>query len=238
MIKALFVGDGDELYLVSKLKTSFGIELTDAENARCRTMGDLEAIVWKHVAAHCGTQNRCMTAMAFYALRRALPEGAGKVRPSTPISELGMTHSQFVRALRHTGLHHPVSMSWIGCVGVLAFVGGGALCLFHCVAAAEQLSSQPLLICAATAMSALLGYLAVRADPGYFQTTRTVGDATRQLANENFAHFAAQGGRFGRERVWRILQVIAADDGGYDPDDIGYDTLIIHPRKKWFQIFR
>ena len=238
MIKSLFVGDGDEFYLVGKLKTAFDIELTDLENARCHTMGDLEAIVWKQVSARRGTQNRCMTAMAFPALRRALPNTSGMLRPSTPIGNLGLTHLQFARALKRAGLHHDHHNGVLSLVGALAIVGGAAVGLIYGLTAAVQLSGQPLLICAAGAMSASLGYIACRRDPGIFGAIRTIGDASRQLADDNFAFFVERGGRFDRERAWYLLRKIAGKEGGHHPDKIGYETLIIHPRKKWFQIFR
>ena len=78
------VGDGDELELIEDVEEIFAIKFADAELEACRTAGDLNDIVWRHLSEHADASNsRCMSAMAFHALRRSLVS-AGAGRKSGP----------------------------------------------------------------------------------------------------------------------------------------------------------
>jgi len=232
MIQGVFIGDGDELYFTYEVERIFGIKLTDEGCAACRTMGDVEALVWRHVSQRDGARDRCMTAMAFHELRRAFPnpDGQRKIGPATTITAFGLSAARFHATLRRaTGLE-------LHGYGTLLSLFGGLACLFGVIFALGSglhilfaLSTEALSTFAAAVMVVTLGVLALRFDPGSFQAVRTAGDAARHLADRNFAAFATRGGRYDRESVWRVLRHVAGGEIGCRPDDISRETLIIIP---------
>ena len=67
------ISDGDEEDLVADVEQVFDVKFSIPELERCLTVGDLRDAVWRHMERRRTYENlRCMTAMAFYALRRAL----------------------------------------------------------------------------------------------------------------------------------------------------------------------
>jgi hypothetical protein len=232
VIQGVFVGDGDELDFTYEVERVFGIELTDEECEACATMGDVEALVWRHVSQRGGAQDRCMTAMAFHELRRAFPtpNGQRKIGPATAITAFGLNAGRFRGTLlRATGLELPGYETLLSLFGALSCLLGIIFALGSALHMLFSLSTEALSTFAAAVTAVVLGMLALRFDPGSFQAIRTVGDAARHVADRNFAAFAARGGRYDRESIWRVLRHVAGGEIGCRADDISRETLIIMP---------
>lgn len=232
MIQGVFIGDGDELAFTYEVERIFGIILTDEECEACRTMGDVETLIWRHVSQRGGAQDRCMTAMAFHELRRAFPDPnrQRKIGPATAITAFGLNAARFHGTLRRaTGLEPCGYGTLFSLLGALACLSGFFFALGSAFHMLFSLSTEALPTFAAAVTAVALGMLALRFDPGSFQAVRTAGDAARHLADRNFAAFAARGGRYDRDSVWRTLRQVAGGDTGCKPDDISPETLIIIP---------
>ena len=79
------VGDGDESDLIKDLEDIFAIKFAVAELAACRTAGDLNGILWRHLSRRAGSDNvRCMDAIAFYALRSVLVSAGARPENQAP----------------------------------------------------------------------------------------------------------------------------------------------------------
>ena len=109
MRKSLDLDDDlDQVELILDLEEIFAIKFTDAELEACRTAGDLNDIVWRHLSERADASNlRCMSAMAFNALRSTLlSAGAGrKIQPSDRLDGFSIAPKQLTLAVRQqTGL--------------------------------------------------------------------------------------------------------------------------------------
>jgi hypothetical protein len=239
VISALFVGDGDELVLFDCVQKSLGVQATDDEYAVCWTMGDMEALVLRHASDWEGAQKRCMTSMAFHELRRASEcESPRRLRPSSPVALLGFKPAELAQKLGEAGLRIRFNARTPGVIGALICMAGVLAFLPTAARLIAQPTVQSQLLFALTAIAIMVGALAVKKDRGSFGCMQTAGDVARHLAGSNLGHFTRRGGRCDADGVWRALCEAAAGEGGCNPDDIGRETLLIHPRKKWFQRVR
>ena len=218
-------GDGDELELIIDVEEIFGIKFTDAELEACRTAGDLNEAVWRHLSGRGGGDNiRCMNAMAFYALRRALtPAGAGrKIRLSDPLDSFAQTPKQLASALQQkTGLKLRLVLGKLGTAGALMILAGIA-CLLLAI-------KWHALLIGAAALFLGARFLLKRDSGAYKRGCKTVGDAAVNIAADNFGLLAGRGARFDAKSVWQALCAALSWYGDCPVDEIGPGTLLIHP---------
>jgi hypothetical protein len=219
------IGDGDELDLTADVERSFAIKFGIAELEHCLTAGDLRDAVWRHMQSRQSPGNlRCMTAMAFHALRRVLMAGgaARTIRLTDRLDSFAQKPRDLARALRR---QTSLSVDFRG--GPLGLAGGYM-----------QLAWLPLIgglvtahfgVTLASAAVAACGMLAMRLDPWSFGND-TVADLTRRAAAKNFGLLAARGGRFDEHSVWQTLRHVLADHSDCRPDEIGLDTHLIQQR--------
>lgn len=232
MREGLLVGDGDEIGFIREVERVFAITFTEDELMISRTMGDIETAVARHLAAKSLARNRCASALAFYALRRALHVRGARLQPSTPLASVAMVPRQ-VGALiaEKTGMAMRFPLGMIGRWGLL-------FSLIGFLAAGMGLASRfpPLLL---SGVATFLGGIALsRLDRGDFGHVQDVGTLAREFADQNFGHFIARGARFREEDVWRRLQDIAVSEVGGNAEDVARQTLLIQPRKTWLQRLR
>ncbi|MBX2805797.1 MAG: hypothetical protein KTR19_07490 [Hyphomicrobiales bacterium] len=223
-------GDGDDLDLIHDVEQVFGTWVQEADWENVRTVGDIEAALLRNMQGQDLKQDRCMTAMAFYDLRRNLgatidaPMSESKLRPETPLSTLNRKPSQIASSLKakaalsarfHAGIFGNIA-SLCTLLSIPVFFLGLLFDLPHLKIAAIGMFGS----------SFFLSWI----DRGSFGPLKTIGDLAREIAGQNFAHYAARGGRFTRDDVWKRLQTIAADVAGFSADDIARDTLVLHAK--------
>jgi hypothetical protein len=202
------LGDGDELQLIYDIERVFDITFTKAELEDSRTVGDIENAVWHHLLAKAPEQNRCATASAFYELRRVLGSGGQcrKFAPAMPLATLDLSPAAISALVSNaTGLTLRFPATKISSGGLWMILIG----ILPGMIAATNLSSMPLLVGAIGFI--LLGSLAIRFDTGSFGEAQTLGDAARELVNQNFGVFISRGARFSRASAWQVLRAVLAD---------------------------
>ena len=218
-------GDLDEVELILDLEEIFAIKFTDAELEACRTAGDLNEVVWRHLSGRSGADNiRCMNAMAFYALRRALTQaGAGRrIGLSDRLDGFAITPKDLASALRQkTGLTLGLVLGKLGTAGALMILAG-IVCLLLALKWYALLIGAGALFLTATIL--------LKRDSGaYKQSCETVGDAATNIAADNFGRLVERGARFDAESTWQALRKALSWRGDCPEDEIGPGTLLIHP---------
>ncbi len=219
------VGDGDELDLVADVERVFAIKFDHAELEHCLTAGNLRDAVWRHMQARQSPENlRCMTAMAFHAVRRALMAGGAPrtVRLTDRLDSFAQKPRDFAWAVKQQ-------------TSLIVNFSGGPLSL---AGTYMQLAWLPLIgglisahfgLMLASAAVAASGMLAMRLDPLSFADD-TVAVVTKRAAWKNFGLLAARGARFDERSVWQTLLHVLADHSDCQPEEIGPDTHLIQQR--------
>jgi hypothetical protein len=223
MLQSLdLVGDGDELEIVLAVEDAFAIKFTNDQLEYCLTAGDLNGAVWAHMSGRAGADNlRCMNAMAFNTLRRALvANGAPRnIRPADRLEGFGMRPRELSRALRQeTGLALGFGLGTVGNAGAIALLAGAACVLLGIVW--HWLFAAAVLLFAAFA-------ILVRLDSGSYEGCETVAEAAARIAASNFGALAAGGGRFDAASVWQTLRETLAAYCDVHAEEIGPDTRLI-----------
>ena len=187
----------DAVEAVIQIEQAFGVVLPK-DMRHVETLGDLEAEIDKHWAGAGGAS--CLTAMAFFRLRRALqPLVETPLRPGTVLQQLQLSPTRLAQLIKQeTGLGvEPVGLTEAGCllglvlhlVPVLILWGAGA---------GEAASS-----------GILPGLLAWRWLPRAWSTDIvTVGDLSRLAVTRNLGMLAAEGGRADRDARWDAMTSI------------------------------
>jgi hypothetical protein len=217
------VGDGDELELIIDVEEIFAIKFTDAELEACRTAGDLNDIVWQHLSQHADAGNsRCMSAMAFHALRRSLvPAGAGrKIRPSDRLDGFAMTPKDLSSAVRQqTGLTISFARgrlgrasAWLMLAAVITLLLGIAWHALFIVAGGLYIFARVL----------------SKRDSGSFEGCEIVANAVTEISASNFGRLAGRGANFDPKSTWQALRKALSRHGDCPEDEIGPGTLLIH----------
>lgn len=216
------VGDGDELELTVDLEDIFAVKFTNAELEACRTAGDLDDIVWRHLSEHADAGNiRCMSAMAFHALRR-LSAGAGrKIRPSDRLDGFAITPKDLSSAVRQqTGLTISFApgrlgraSAWLMLAAVIALLLGIEWHAFFIVAGGLF----------------IFGWALLKRDSGSYEGCETVADAAAKISASNFGRLAGRGASFDPKSTWQALRKALSRHGDCPEDEIGPGTLLIHP---------
>jgi hypothetical protein len=221
------IGDGDDLELIHDVEQVFGTWIQEGDWANCKTVGDIEAALLRNMQGHDLRQDRCMTALAFYDLRRNLGatiDGSiSKVElsPNTPLTDLNHSPSHIAKTLKTTS-----SLRLRFDAGLLGSIAGASLLFSLPLFVAGGIFELPHLIIGAIGMFGG-AFLLLRFDNGRFGPLQTIGDLARELARENFARFAGRGGRFTHDDVWQRLQAIAARVAEFPAEEIGRDTLLL-----------
>ncbi|WP_454888805.1 hypothetical protein, partial [Sphingobium indicum] len=178
-----------------------------------------------HVAAYSGGGTTCATQMTFYRLRRAL--GLGRhVGPDAPLAPLigGKLRQAFSDLEADTDLKMPATRAgWLGIVSGLCFAVAVAILAFTTLA-------PPLRIFAAGA-SAYAGLWLRHLDRRRLpRRCDTIGDLARLVTEQNRGRLARDGARLTAPEIWRIIQQLAAEESGIDPDLIGSETTFFRAK--------
>jgi hypothetical protein len=210
-------GDGDDADFALAIERIFDLRLRS--NLSWTTFGEVRDHVVAHVAAHGGGGAACATQMTFYRLRRALGLGR-QVGPDAPLASMigGKLRQVFSDLEADTDLRMPATRAgWPGIVGSSCFVIAAAILAFTTL-------PPPFRIFAAGA-SAYLGLWLRHLDRRRLpRGCETIGDLARVVSEQNRGRLARDGARLTSPEIWRIIQQLAADESGIDPDLIGPET--------------
>lgn len=208
----------DGVEILVEVEDAFGIELDDREVTKIVTVGDLCELVLSIVPR--ATQERCLTALAFWRLRAALGSMGverARVRSDTPLEEVVWCSGQSAADRR---------MAWARLAATLrldlpplarsrtliAVSATTCLCAFSAVLLASRSTWQA--AAGAIALALLLG-ITTRSRRGYRPASlATVGDLARALVLRQSAKIAAPTGGFTRPQVEAIVARIIADYQG------------------------
>ncbi len=207
----------DAVEIVLQVEEAFSISITDAEASQVRTVGDMHDLVMKKIPQV--DREQCLTAKAFYCLRRGLMQMTGRmrgdVRPDTSVDDIlppGRRRRSWPRLAEMTGLKMPAlhRPPWIvAAVAVAVTATFGAVCFAR--APWAMVPGLPLLVLAAVVVTRPFATVA----PG----CATVGDLARAFLARNFRAFSESGGASANE-IWDSLQRIIAEELGVRQSDV------------------
>ena len=209
------VGDGDDQDLIQAIEKSFDVRFGEATTTWA-TVGDIHQAIVERLEPS-AAPGRCATAMAFYDLRRALAplwSSTARITPGARLSDsIRQRPREVFKALqRDLGvLAPPIQLSGVGALGMLMILGG----FLAVVIAFAQSVLWPVLWPIVLLLP--LGCVLVRLDPGSYGAM-TVGDLARDIANQNFAHYAAKGADGRPDAVWRTLCALIKEETGRRAD--------------------
>ena len=219
------VGDGDDTDFFLAIERTFDLRLR--ANLPWTTFGEVRNHVVAHVAAHGGGGMTCATQMTFYRLRRTLGLGQ-RVGPDAPLAPLigDKLRQAFTDLEADTGLKIPATRAgWLGIVGGLCFAVAIAILAFTTLA-------PPLRIFAA-GLSGYAGLWLRHIDRRRLpHGCETIGDLARLVKEQNRGRLARDGARLTAPEVWRIIQQLAAEESGVDPDLIGPETTFFRTKAR------
>lgn len=220
-----WVGDGDDTDFFLAIERTFDLRLRS--NLPWTTFGEVRDHVVAHVSAHGGGGATCATQMTFYRLRCALGLGRN-VGPDAPLTPLiGEKLRQSFNDLEaDTDLKMPATRAgWLGIAGGLCFVVAVTIIAFTTLA-------PPVRIFAAGA-SAYAGLWLRHIDRRRLPSRcETIGDLARLVTEQNRGRLARDGARLTGPEIWRIIQQLAAEESGIDPDLIGPETTFFRSKAR------
>ncbi len=228
MSKSLgLVGDGDDLDLFVDLEAAFGIGITDPEAEGCWTVGDIHNVLLDRLRTADSLASSCVTAMAFYRLRRAFVSlGAkGKIRPENAISSLtSLKPKELSRYLKkQTGLR------LLHRSGIPAAIGTSII-LLASIGLLAALAIRPGAWWLAAAMAGI-GASFIYWDGGKLPANCvTLGDLAKTVAANNFGRLVIEGARPREPDVWTALVEVLAEHSSLGTTEIGRETRILGKR--------
>jgi acyl carrier protein len=218
----------DGVELVMEAEERFGIAIPDGEASNVWTVGDFFELICRKLPT--GGSSRCMTATAFYRLRRGFVKVLGingrEVHPQRLLSDL-LPREQRQRTWpllsAATGLKMPklTRPGWVVLIivlsGVIGFVAG---ILDHALTHRILSGLEPL---AALVVAMTLGVLVSRplavCPEG---DCRTIGDLAKEVSSRNPGRLVAAGGAADRRQVWESVVRLVAYQLGTKQEDITY----------------
>ncbi len=224
----------DAIEIIVQVEDIFEITLPDAEVSEVRTVGDLHELILRTLDARDEFgPGPCMTAMAFYRLRRALVEVAGQnrqaIRPAAPLGSV--LPSRRRRALwrglsERMGLTLPdlTRGGWFA-HSLMVF---GVASFFASLVAGQWLAWPwlwPVLWAAGFATLAVLVERVTRPLAVTIEgDAQTVGELARLTADRNAGRLVRRLGAINRRETFAALVGVVSCELGVRAEDIGPDT--------------
>ena len=236
---------GDALLLLMAVEETFDIEIPDEQAEQMQTFGDLADWLSGQLSQRIAPLETvpCLNLYMFNRVRRALGS-AVKVRPQTPLDDLLPPPQQRQQRrtqwsqLRAQGLPVPplqwaprlkttLETLWFAAAAIssipamfIAFnLPMAHSWLFWWVSVVFGFATYFLILGTITiGFHHLLGPLKI------YAPQQTVGELTRQLANQNYWQLAAQRGSWSEAEMWRVLQKLSAREAKVEPKQVLRDT--------------
>lgn len=237
-------GDLDDIYMLDCLEEAFGIALPDEETPGCYTVGELFALIEARLPGHVSS-GRCVTAMTFYRMRRALqPNVTTALRPNTPISALSdIPVKKLVRIIKEEcGLNPPDSymshlqnMTSLWKIIIPVTAGGLSLSMLHLFPAGilpygEWLAAALVIAVSGWKHNFLVNFFAELIPTRLPSSIATFGDLVRQVSSANVAKLAEPGAHLRAPEAWEKYKDVLTGHTLLARDLIDWDTLLLDPK--------
>ncbi|AWN55108.1 hypothetical protein [Methylobacterium sp. 17Sr1-1] len=223
MIDSLDIDPDDDVEIVLVVEGAFGITISEGEAEKCETVGDLFEVVRAHVPmVERSDDLPCLTARAFYALRRAilLRHPDRDLRPETYLTRFAGTRDHagwHAHLVAETGLNIPspsISGRVLG-TGFAAFALAAAV-------TGKMLGDGGQVLAACLLEGAVIVALVRRYAPPSWEAASTLGDLARGAALQSIAQVVAGHGAIRRREAWgalvTVLRPYARRTGRIGPD--------------------
>jgi acyl carrier protein len=229
----------DTVELVLEIEEAFGVSIPDECAQEMRTVEDIyEFLLLRCPVAEQGSASRCLTAAAFYRLRRGLCEVAAlerrDVRPSTPVTSLlprGSRRATWQRlgellALKLPPLQRPAWLSQCLLYGPLVAVAVSAFWL--AIDRPGRLHDGWPALAAWGVYLAVEGYLGTRQFAVWLpRGTHTLGDLARDALARNAGAFRDPLLAWHHREIWHTLVRIISTQLGVDPARVTPQATIV-----------
>jgi hypothetical protein len=218
---------GEELVL--ELERAFAVAFSNEEVEHLGTVGGLHDLLIAKIPPNDG-DTKCVTAMAFYRLRRALRRLGhdGRIAPATDVLRLerGTLKSSLRELERESGLRLPLAA--ITPAAAMASLG----CFVAAIAGAVLIpTSLP-----SAVVGALSGLMAACAlvyfDAGRFPADcATLGGLAKRTAALNYGDLVQRGARHGDDDIWDVLLTLLPDHN-LPKAEVTRETCFFHGQLK------
>lgn len=207
------VGDGDDVAILEALEDVFKVAFMEAEAESIRTLEDAYSVICSKLPNDKNEQTKCLTAMAYYRLNRAMRDH-GKAKPSSCVEPpKAISPREFQQQLEEgSGLQLSFltdSSTWVNMLGcsVLATWGAGPVFFSGFQAIAVGLFI--------FALNLRTWQFAENLDQRVWIFKGTLADLSRQAAEEHIGQLVCEGGKWKETDVWAAMTHIISDETGF-----------------------
>lgn len=219
------VGDGDDVELIENFEEVFEVTFSNKEAESIVTLGQACDIIRSKLAIDPEQSNKCLTAMAYYRLNRAMCD-QGKIHPevlvevpSTVTPKIFQKQLEERSNLRLDFLTR--ASSWVATLTFLQFVtwivGPVVFSGFNAFVASLV----------AFALTHVLWRNAERSDKRVWIFDGTIGDLSRRASEMNIGKLVLLGGKWKEADIWQAMTSIIHDYTGYPSDKMTPETKFI-----------
>jgi hypothetical protein len=216
----------DTVELVMEVEDAFGITIEDAEAEAVHTVNDLYHLVARKSGVV--PQDRCLSARAFYRLRRAIraisPAAPQRLRPSTTIDEdlpVRDRRKAWPRLAEATGLRLPRLEASAAVAGsLLAGTLVGAVALGVWVGWLTMAQVGLVVVFVALVVLGILSCLIARLVAKHMPSCRTLGELAHRILCRNYSTIARESGAGYDRELWAALCRIIGEAVGIDPREL------------------
>lgn len=207
------VGDGDDVTIIEAIEDVFKVAIMDEEAESIQTLEDAHSVICSKLPKDGNGQTKCLTAMAYYRLNRAMQAHA-KTKPSKRVeAPEAINPREFQQQLEEgSGLQLPfltTSSTWVNAIGwsILAtWIAGPVLFSgFYAVAIGTLI----------LVLNFAIWRFATSIDQRVWIYEGTLADLSRQASEENIGQLVSEGGRWKEADVWTAMTKIISDETGF-----------------------
>jgi hypothetical protein len=219
-------GDEDEMDVIRELESVFAFRFRDEDLINMRTVRDIDSAVWNHLREHHLHNKKCMSAMAFYVLRRAVQKAVPgrRIKLGDHLSSLGLSPKALKAHLhRETGLTLRIGQDLVGDIGASLLL----IALLAVIPGAVFLPAPYIVLLLLAGAS---GMLLIRYDKGRYADDGTCAGAVRSLCLSSYGLLALKGARVDEQTAFAAVRSAIAVATGITPDEIGEETFLLAKR--------
>jgi hypothetical protein len=219
------LGLDDDLDVILELERVFAFRLSSEDLISAWTVRDINSAVWNRLRG-CHLHNKkCMSAMAFYALRRAIQKAVPgrRITPGDRLSSLGLSPKALKAHLHlETGLTLRIRQGLSGDIGA-------SLQLAWLAAIPGQIFL-PALYIFFLLLAGAFGILLLCYDKGRYADGETRADAAQKLCLSSYGLLALKGARVDEQSAFAAVRSALAVSTGIAPEEIGEETFLAAKR--------
>jgi len=211
-------GDGDDVDMIEDFEAAFQITFSDEDAERIVTLGDAFEVICSKLPSDPKQQSKCLTAMAYYRLNRALCEH-GKINLTTRVEvPRGQSPKSFQKQLEQ---RTDLKLDFLTETSLWVFILS-LLQLVTWIAAPIFLSGFSALLVGIllAAITHALWRFADRCDNRVWLFDGTLVDLSRQASETNIGKLVSLGGKWTESDVWKIMASIIHQATGLPADNM------------------